>query len=198
MHGAVVAGLSPNHGSCKVRIVQTSTRDLLLSAYLGLRAELLRFLTARLGQPSTAEDVYQELFLRLQVARLPQEIANPRAFLFKLAFNLANDASRDRRRRDLREQAWADTAIAHVGSEAVLDQPAADEALEAKQSLSILSSAINTLPPRCREVFKLHRLRGMTVRDAAAVLGITPKAVEKQMTAALKHLAAALDRRRLQ
>lgn len=51
-----------------------------------------------------------------------------------------------------------------------------------------ISEAINSLPPRCSEVFKLSRLEGKKYREIALELEISIKTVEIQMSKALKVL----------
>jgi RNA polymerase sigma-70 factor (ECF subfamily) len=49
-------------------------------------------------------------------------------------------------------------------------------------------AAIAELPPRCREVFELSRVRGLKYSEIAEALGISIKTVETQMGRALKGL----------
>ncbi len=168
-------------------------RDELLGAYLALRADLIRFLKARLGDAAAAEDLYQDLYLRLQSADLPEAVGEPRAFLYKMAYNLANDRARASRRRGVREQGWqaANThSLGHRPAEAipVADSPAVEDAIDARRRLERVMAWIAELPPRCREVFTLHRLRGVPHQEIAAQLGITTKAVEKHMANAFRLL----------
>jgi RNA polymerase sigma-70 factor (ECF subfamily) len=166
--------------------------DQLVSEYLQMRADLVRFLTARLGQAGIAEDVYQEMFIRLRLGQLPADVGNPRAFLYKMAFNLANDAHRAGQRRAVRDGAWLDTATQKMGTETIADAPSADDAIDAKRRLDLMLTSLAELPAKCREAFTLHRLRGLSHREVAAQMGITTKTVEKHMTTALKQLATKL------
>lgn len=163
-------------------------RNQLVSAYLGLRAEILRFLTARLGQPAAAEDVCQDLFVRIESAQLPPAIGDARAFIYKMAYNLANDYSRARRRRNTRDRDWFDTATHKIAEDPVADVPDADGAIDAKRRLARVAASIKELPPKCLTVFTCHRLQGLSQRETAAKLGITTKTVEKHMATALRHL----------
>lgn len=165
-----------------------AARDDLLGAYLALRADLLRFLKARLGE-AAAEDVYQDLYLRLQSAELPDLVGEPRAFLYKMAYNLANDRARATRRREVRDQAWQDTATHKVGDAPVADMPPVEDAIDARRKLHRVMAWIEELPPRCREVFTLHRISGVPHQEIASRLGITTKAVEKHMANAFRILA---------
>ena len=162
----------------------------LVSAYLEMRDEVLRFLTARLGDRATAEDVGQELFVRLRLGQLPSDVASPRAYIYKAAYNAANEYERARRRQTVRDTAWVDLTRQKVGTDTISDEVGAERALEAKHRLRLLMTALAELPPKCREVFTLCRLREHSHREVAEMLNISTKTVEKHMTTALKHLMA--------
>ncbi|NWM55037.1 RNA polymerase sigma factor, partial [Escherichia coli] len=72
------------------------------------RGELLRFLVARTGNPAEAEDLLQELWLRIRDAT-PGPVANGRAYLYRAAQNLVLDRLREARRREARDKDWSDT-----------------------------------------------------------------------------------------
>ncbi len=167
-------------------------RQQLISAYVAMRDELVRFLSARLGQAVVAEDIYQDMFVRLNTAHLPDEIGSPRAFLYRMAFNLANDHRRASSRRVVRDGAWLDVATQSNGGETISDHPDVDRAIDARREIQQMLVALSDLSPKCREVFTLHRLQGLRHRQVAESLGITTKTVEKHMTAALKQLTLRL------
>ena len=74
-----------------------------LTALIGRhRAELLRFLIARTGDRDEAEDLLQELWLRVRGSD-PGPVANGRAYLFRVANNLVLDRVRERNRRVARD-----------------------------------------------------------------------------------------------
>jgi RNA polymerase sigma-70 factor (ECF subfamily) len=172
--------------------VTEAVLGVLMSEYLAMREVLLRFLTARLGDPAAADDVYQELFVRLRAGALPQDLTNPKGYLFRMAYNLANELSRARRRQEARDIHWTDATTQKVGTDTISDTAAADEALASKERLAAVMRALEGLPPKTREVFVMCRVRGLSHRDIAEVMGISTKTVEKHMTAALKHLTLIL------
>ena len=75
----------------------------LVLLYTQHRAQLMRFLCARTGDAAEAEDIVQELWLRLRNQRVGP-IANGRAYLFQMANNLVLDRVRERRRRARRDR----------------------------------------------------------------------------------------------
>jgi RNA polymerase sigma-70 factor (ECF subfamily) len=123
------------------------------------------------------EDVVQETYARLLGVNGSAwaAVRNWHAFLFATARNAALDRLRRARVVSL-------DALAEMGNVDILDQtPPADEALNARQELALVSEAIASLPDRCREVFTLRKLYGLPQRDIARRLGITESTVEKHV-----------------
>lgn len=160
------------------------------------RGELLRFLRARTGDPAEAEDVVQELWLRLRDVR-PGPISNARAYLFQMANNLVLDRARERRRRSVRDRSWSEQSypLAHGadGEIQAVDPGQTPEAeLLQTEELRALESAIAGLPEGARRAFCLHRIHGLSHAEVATQLGISRSGVEKHIAVAMKHLRRAL------
>ncbi len=155
------------------------------ASLLGLVAvhyeELVRRLTRRLGSPHAAADVAQETYLRLEGLAAVPELRNGRAFLFRVADNLAIDHQRGQAARGRRF-----TTIEDYDDRAS-DEPDPETALLHKQRLATLARAVDELPPKCRDVFLLHKIDGLTYGEIAARLNISRSAVEKHMIKALAH-----------
>ncbi len=169
-------------------------KSLLFEHYLVQRDALKRFLMARLGVESEAEDLVQELYFRLDRAELSPEVENPVAYLYKMAFNLARDHRRERQRSHARDGQWVESQRIMIGTEPVADHAPADIAYEAKQDLARLVAALEDLSPHCRRVFMLHKFEGMSHAEIAAKVGISRSTVEKHMGTAIKHLLKRLGR----
>jgi RNA polymerase sigma-70 factor (ECF subfamily) len=56
-----------------------------------------------------------------------------------------------------------------------------------------LDNAVEKLPPKCKEIFKLVRLQGLKYKEVAKLLGLSVKTIENQIAIALKKLHADLD-----
>ena len=108
-----------------------------------LRGELLRFLAARTGDRSEAEDLVQELWLRVSTVD-PGPIANGRAYLYRVAQNLVLDRVRERRRRERRDGEWADSQTIKVAGEAADARPSAADAIIEREDSAALPAAIGT------------------------------------------------------
>lgn len=122
------------------------------------------------------DDVVQESFLRMWKTKAIQPINSARGFLFKIARHLAIDAIRRERR----------SPIEAVGSLAELnvseDRATISSVVSRNEKIQLLILAIDSLPPKCRQVVVLRKLKDAPVREIAAQLGISEKGVEIQLT----------------
>lgn len=165
-----------------------------MEVFLSRREAIGRFLTARLGHADEAEDVLQDLFLRVNRMEASPDVRDPAAYLFTMALNLARDRRRERSRASARDTGWAGARYEMAGAEPILDQPSVEVAYAARQRLEAVTAVLDELSPQCRRVFQLHKFEGLSHQDVAARTGITRSTVEKHMNTALKHLIARLGR----
>jgi RNA polymerase sigma factor (sigma-70 family) len=148
------------------------------------RSGLVRLVSRRFARFSAAEDVVQEAFLKL--SQMGDQVKDPAAFLSHVTMNLARNVVRSENRR-ARYESYADLYEGDADTITPERQVAAHEEVER------LKLALSLLPPVCGEVFRLHRLEGLTQAEVARRLGISTTAVEKSMRRALNRLAAALE-----
>lgn len=153
------------------------------------RAELLRFLVARTGDAAEAEDVVQDVWLRLSSAP-SGPVTNGRAYLFRMAHNLVLDRVRERSRRAARERRWSDEENGPVppSGEVADAHPSAEDAMLERDEVARLASAIAHLPEGAARVLRLHKIDGLSHGEVAARLGISKSGVEKHMAVAMKYL----------
>jgi RNA polymerase sigma-70 factor (ECF subfamily) len=140
---------------------------------------LIRFLRQRLRVKDDAADVAQEAYIRLMQYQGSRQIASPSSMLFRIAINVANDLGRTEQTHRVCDQFPLD--LVEIASE----QPSADREIAAEQDLQLLYAAIEELPPKCRNVFLLSRVRRMTYPQIASHVGISVKMVEKHISQAL-------------
>lgn len=157
-----------------------------------IRPRLLRFLTARMGNAADAEDVMQELWLRLERTDSGL-VANGEAYLHKVTLNLANDLVRHRSRSGARDAAWLETSAGDDADGLADPAPSPEREVAGRHQLAKVSAAIAMLPERAGDVFRRHRLEGESHAQIAAALGISKSAVEKHMANAIRNLAEALS-----
>ena len=166
--------------------------DPLLEEYLRRRGAIVRFLAARAGSLAAAEDLAQELYLRLAAREPSAEVGNASALLYRMAINLMLDRARGETRSAARDGAWRQLSRSELGGIDVSDDPPADEAAASAQRLRQLVAAVGDLAPQMGRAFRLHKLEGLSHAETARAMGLSVKAVEKHVSAALKALTAKL------
>jgi len=161
-------------------------RNLLLADYRGLDRRLAR----RLGCADFASDVLQETYLRLEGMSDIGPVRSPKAYLFRIAVNIANDRRRAESRRLTVDEADGLLDIPD-------DRPDASRVIEDRSEISLLRRAIAELPERRRRVLLLSRIEGVPHREIAESLGVTVRTVEMDLKQAVEHCAQRLKRRTL-
>nr|MEA2796815.1 hypothetical protein [Phenylobacterium sp.] len=170
-----------------------SDQNLLLSAYLERRADLVRYFRARLRSDEAAEDLVQDIYLK--ISKPPElEIGNPAAYLFRLGTNLMLDRLKVQRRAARRESDWQGMHSSEAGGESIADASPADEVADARQRLRRIIEVVNDLPPQVREAFRLHKLEGLSHAETARAMGVSRSSVEKYMMTCLKRVLAKVGR----
>jgi len=143
------------------------------------RSSLVAHVRRILGCAEDAEDVVQETCVRLMRARdFWRGECQVRAFLFKIATNLARDELR-RRRACAYDSHFPYDSVELVGEGA---QP--DDIVDRHSVLQAVLNALMSLPARHREVFNLHVEYQMSYRAISKKLGISAKTVERDMCGA--------------
>ena len=109
--------------------------DPLLAEYLARRANLVRFLAARARSLATAEDLAQDLYLKIAARDRTDPVENPQALLFRMAVNLMLDQVRGETRAAARDQAWRLVAHTEMAGVDIANEPPADEAAVSAERL---------------------------------------------------------------
>jgi RNA polymerase sigma factor (sigma-70 family) len=143
------------------------------------RRALLKYLVDLLSRREDAEDVAQETYIRLMNAKtLERSDARARAFLFKIATNLAYDRFRERRVRGRQSDA-------ELG-ELATDAPSPERIVAFEQGVEIVKRTLLELTPRCRQVFLLRTSAELGYDEIAKRLGLSKRTVEREMQIALE------------
>jgi len=130
----------------------------------------------------------QESYLRIYKARTKHPIQCVRAFLFRIARNIAlNLVNRERvspidTRADLDSLETVDSAANTA------------EFACAHEELHLLTQAIDSLPARCREIVILRRIKNISQKEIAARLGIKEETVEVQVARGVRRCGNYLRR----
>lgn len=146
---------------------------------------LLRFLALRLGSQQEAKEVAQEAYVRLLKLEEPGAVSFLRTFLFTVAANLATDRMRTRMRRPQEVEALFEEFRCTPTSP---EQQVADQ-----QELRLVRGLVNELPPKCRRIFLLHRISGMSTTAIAAQMHLSERMVRHHIQRAVVYLRRGLD-----
>lgn len=149
---------------------------------------LRAYLHARFPSLPDQDDLVQESYIRLLRARAAGKIRSVRAFLFTTARNAALDLFRRRRVVALEE-------ITDFSESSVLEQrPNVADIINQQQELAILAEAVQALPPRCRQVLVLRYFDGLSYKEIAARLGISPETVKVHIASGMQRCSDYFDR----
>lgn len=174
----------------------------LVQLFGDLRPALARFLLSRGAERDEAEDILQDVHLKLLAEKLGP-VAQPRAYLYSMANNHFLMHRRAAGRRSRREEDWVGVHGGDAGE--VDDRPSIETELIAREQLATLQRVLDDMPERSRVIFRRFRIEGEPQRQIAEGLGISVSAVEKHLARAYEAIASArlrwnedrLDRRHL-
>jgi RNA polymerase sigma factor (sigma-70 family) len=176
-----------------LQLDETDT-DPLMVAYLARREDLMRYFRARLRSPEAAQDVVQDIYLK--IARRPAEpIDNPSAYLYRLGANLMLDHIKRERRVQRRATAWREATLeTDGGAQSATEDPPADRAVAARERLRLIIKAVDEMPHPVREAFRLHKLEGLSHAETAVAMGVSRSSVEKYIMTSLQHILKRVGR----
>ncbi|SNR42699.1 RNA polymerase sigma-70 factor, ECF subfamily [Tistlia consotensis] len=160
-------------------------RALLLQAYRAHERDLIRFLARRLSCMTTARDLAHDLYVKLHDLEPPAELRHEKAYLFRMAANLAADHQRSTARRG--------ALLAEVQS-FLADSPerrTPEQIVAARQEVEAMRRVVEGLPELSRRIFRLNRFEGRSQREIAALLGVSQTTVENHMRKVLSRLTEA-------
>ena len=144
-------------------------------AFVENHGSIKSFLGRLLAQREDIEDIAQEAYLRAYVAEQSRAIDQPEAYLFRSARNLALTklTQKSRQMTDL---------IDDLGPAVVLRGEAPlEEQLAAEESLGLHCEAVAHLPEKCKQVYILRKVYGLTHREIAERTSLSVSSVEKYM-----------------
>ncbi len=150
---------------------------------------LMSYFLRRVNDRAEAEDLTQEVFVRLIGSGSLAGIDRPEAFVFRIASNLLRDRSRKDKRWHWQQRAPLDEDLASVFVKELVEDRSPERVLMGKETLAEVMDALEELGERTRDIFLLFRLEAMKQQEIAALLGISPSTVEKHVMKAVQHLA---------
>jgi RNA polymerase sigma factor (sigma-70 family) len=142
-------------------------------------AGLTRFLRRRLPEQIDAEDLAQEVYVRLLRLEKLELIEEPQAYLYRVASNVAAEWRMRACHSKPHSAAELDTLVASATPESLLDESEFSRQLD---------GALQTMNAMTRAVIYLKLRDGMSHEEIARHLGITTRMVRRLLTAGYAQL----------
>ena len=153
------------------------------------RGALQAFFRRRIRTKADAPDMAQEVYLRMLRVSDQEAIRNPVLYLYTVANNLVKEHSVLERRRacgvDI-EQAEMHEQLATL--------PAFDGELDAAHRVARLQVVLKQLRPKCQAAVALRFTEGLSYREVALRLGVSPQMAKKYVAQALVHCRRRMGR----
>lgn len=152
-------------------------------------AALRQWLAARpSGAGLEIDDIVQESYAILATLKQVDHILNPRTYLFQVAKSVILQTLRKSRVVTIDALINADVMALPE------DRPSPERVAADREELAFVAKAIAQLPPKCRQVFTLRKIHGLSQREVAKELNISESTVEKHVIKALAQLTNAIGR----
>ncbi len=152
--------------------------------------QLSSFATEYVKSYDAGREVAQEVFIKIWSSKDSFSIEGSlKSYLYRAVYHQAlNYIEKEARRRKYEQQAA-------IPEEESSEQ--ADDRVIASEVRIAIREAVRLLPPKRNLVFVLHRQHGLSIKEVAQVLNVSPKTVENQMTEAMKFLRKRLNQKKM-
>jgi RNA polymerase sigma-70 factor (ECF subfamily) len=169
-------------------IIDEQFDELFREYYKSLRAYAFRYV----NDLFIAEDIVQDVFSQLwEKKNKLNEIASVRSYLFTSVFNRATNYLKHKNIESQYQTKQIDLyqSIENYYQQFIVNT---SESIIAKELEKQIIEIVNGLPEQCKNVFLLSRYYGLKNHEIANRLGVSVKAIEKQITKALQSLRSGL------
>jgi RNA polymerase sigma-70 factor (ECF subfamily) len=154
--------------------------------YRQLFGRLFQFAYSFLGDKEPAEEIVNDIFVNVWLSRKDvDKVLNIQVYLYVTVKNACLNYLRGTSSKQLKEVNIAEAYYFHLSVD-----PA--QLLISKELQAVLLTAVDSLPPRCKLIFKMVKQDGLSCKEVAAILGLSDKTVFAQLAIALKKLESIL------
>jgi RNA polymerase sigma-70 factor (ECF subfamily) len=148
-----------------------------------VRSWLKRFLTDQ----ADIDDVIQEAYCRIWSAKSLEFVANSRAYFFQTARNIVIDNIRRAKVVKIETVAEIDEGLVEA------DDITPEQVFGARAELQRVQRLMDQLPPRCRAIFAMRKIEGLSQREIATRLNVTEHVVENEIGRGLRLIVQAIE-----
>jgi RNA polymerase sigma factor (sigma-70 family) len=151
-------------------------------------AAIRRWLARSRIQPDQIDDFIQEAYCKFSALPSVESIVRPDAYFFQMVRNLLIQQARQSRIVNI--EIFTEIDVLPVLS----DETSPERIVAARQELAEVLRLIGTLPGRCRRIFKMRKIEGLSQKEIATRLGITEAIVENDVVKGMRLISLALRR----
>lgn len=155
------------------------------------RDEMVKYAGAVSGDDANAEDLVQEAWLRCERAAKSQPLVEPARMLWRILRNLSIDRGR---RIAIQGRTFVAGQEATQWEGLADDQPSVEDMLIAREELALIQRVMDSLDPRTRSAFEMHRFEGAKLREIAERLGVSITTAHGLVAEAMRHVRGAIRR----
>lgn len=164
--------------------IRDSDQEALGELFTVLRIPLIRYVLGIVREDTIAHDLVQDSFLSLWKLRESLDPSRSlKAYLYQIARNRAIRHLRDRRTHEEKHG-----IIKRESSGEIPLEEWPDASIERESMHDKLWTWLRALPERQREALELSRFQGLSHREIAEVMEISPRTVNTHITLAIKNL----------
>lgn len=149
-------------------------------------AAVRSWLRPRVRSEPDIDDLVQETYAKLASLTAVDQIAHPRGYLFQTVRNLLTDHIR--RERIVQIEAVADIEELHAPDH----EPGPEQVVGDRREVARVLALIDDLPDRCRRIFRLRKLEGVSQREIARRLNVSESIVENDVVKGLRLVMQAM------
>ncbi|MFC5373630.1 sigma-70 family RNA polymerase sigma factor [Brevundimonas faecalis] len=161
-----------------------------LELYQAHRQALIDYACGIVGDRSSAEDIVQEAWIRVEAVERLRPPTEPLGYLYRTVRNLALDVYRARRRMGRRSA----EELIDQGLQPADDAPSPEAAALARSDLARLLESLDELPDRTRQAVILYKVEGLKLREVAARLKVSVALAQTLVVDGVEHCALRLSR----
>jgi len=155
--------------------------------FTSLYSYLYHFAFSFVKSKQSAEEVLSDVFIKIWEKRTDLgKIANLKVYLYVATRNMALNYV-EKQKRDATHNIDDFT----TGMKSFYFDP--EQLMITAEMITLIQKAINSLPPKCKLVFKLIKEDGLKYKEVAEIMNISIKTVENHLAIALKKISSAVD-----
>ena len=144
------------------------------------------WLRPRVQSGQDVDDLVQEAYAKLSALSVVDHITRPRSYFFQTVQNLLTDHIRHE--RIVRIEAVADVGALDTAD----DEPSAERIVGSRREFARVAALIENLPDRCRQIFRMRKIEGLSQREIASRMGVSENVVENDAVKGLRLIMQAL------